>query len=37
MFEAVVSIGMEIFELGTRMNNTRLLAFAQMSLGEIAS
>ena len=37
MFEAVVSIAMEIFELGTKMNNPRLLAFSQMSLGEIAS
>ena len=32
-----MSIAMEIFELGTKMNNPRLLAFSQMSLGEIAS
>ena len=37
MFEAVVSIAMEIYELGTRMNNPRLLAFSQMYLGEITS
>ena len=37
MFEAVDSIGKEIFELGNRMENTRLQAFAQMTLGEIAS
>ena len=37
MFEAVDSIGKEIFELGTRMENVRLQAFAQLTLGEIAS
>lgn len=37
MFEAVDSIGKEIFELGSRMENVRLQAFAQLTLGEIAS
>ncbi len=37
MFDAVISIGMEIFELGKRMENARLQVFAQMVLGEIAS
>jgi len=37
MFEAVDSIGMEIYELGVKMDNARLQAFAQMTLGEIAS
>ena len=37
MFEAVDSIGKEIFELGSRMENIRLQAFAQLTLGEIAS
>lgn len=37
MYEAVVSIAMEIYDLGTRMNNPRLLAFSQMYLGEITS
>lgn len=37
MFEAVVSISLEIFALGKRLNLTRLQAFAQLALGEIAS
>ena len=37
MFEAVDSIGKEIFELGNRMENVRLQAFAQLTLGEIAA
>lgn len=37
MFEAVDSIGKEIYELGNRMENVRLQAFAQMTLGEIAA
>ena len=37
MYEAVLSISQEIFELGTRLNNSRLLAFSQLWLGEIAS
>ena len=37
MLDAVDSIGKEIFELGTRMQNTRLKAFAQLTLGELAS
>ena len=37
MLEAVDAIGKEVFELGTRMENTRLQAFGQMILGEMAS
>jgi len=37
MMDAVDSIGAEIFELGTKMENQRLQAFAQLTLGEIAS
>ena len=37
MFEAVDSIGKEIYALGLRMENVRLQAFAQLTLGEIAS
>ena len=37
MFEAVLSIGLEIFALGKRLNMTRLQVFAQLALGEIAS
>lgn len=37
MFDAVQSIGQEIFDLGVRMDNSRLQAFAQLTLGEIAS
>lgn len=37
MFEAVDSIGREIYELGVRMENPRLQCFAELTLGEIAS
>ena len=37
MTDAVASISNEIFELGTKMEKKRLQAFAQMTLGEIAS
>ena len=37
MFDAVDSIGLEIFDLGRRMDNPRLQAFAQLTMGEIAS
>ena len=37
MFEAVDSIGREILDLGKRMENARLQAFAQLMLGELAS
>ena len=37
MFEAVDSIGREILDLGKRMDNMRLQAFAQLMLGELAS
>ena len=37
MFDAVQSIGQEIFELGVKMDNNRLQAFSQLTLGEIAS
>ena len=37
MFEAVDSIGREILDLGKRMDNSRLQAFAQLMLGELAS
>lgn len=37
MFDAVDSIGSEIFELGNKMDNPRLQVFARLTLGEIAS
>lgn len=37
MFDAVDSIGQEIYELGNRMDNTRLQIFSRLTLGEIAS
>ena len=37
MLEAVDSISKEIFDLGFKMDSPRLQAFAQMTLGELAS
>lgn len=37
MMDAVDSIGKEMFNLGTRMENPRLKAFSLMTLGEIAA
>jgi len=37
MFDAVNSIGKEMYELGQRMDISRLQAFSQLILGEFAS
>ena len=35
--DAVGSIGQEILDLGKRVESDRLMAFAQLTLGELAS